>query len=215
MYDFVRGPLVWIALIAFFGGLVIRIAWMVHTITKDKTVVPAMSARFGLRSILHWLLPFGSRSMRSRPFFSGLSYAFHLCLLILPLLVMGHVMLWQQSWGLTWWSLPPLLADAMTAFVIFAGGVFLLRRIMAPEVRNVNTWKDYVVLGITIAPFATGFIAYHQWLPYRTLIILHMVSGALWLIAIPFSWLQHMFMFFFSRAFMGSEFGAVRNARDW
>jgi nitrate reductase gamma subunit len=215
MYDFVRGPLVWIALIVFFGGLVIRLAWMVHTIKKDKTVLPSISTRFSLRSILHWMLPFGSQSMRSKPFFSGLSYLFHVCLLTLPLLVAGHAVLWQASWGFSWWSLPPLVADIMTAIVILAGVVFTLRRIMAPEVRNVNTWRDYVVLGITIAPFITGFIAYHQWLPYRMIIILHMVSGALWLMAIPFTWLQHMFMFFFSRAYMGSEFGAVRNARDW
>ena len=215
MYEFARGPLVWIALITFGVGLVVRVLWMIRTIRKDKTVLPAMTAKHSLRSITHWLLPFGSRSMRSRPFFSAMSYAFHVCLLLVPVFVMGHNVLWQQSWGFGLPSLPPLLADAMTAVVILAGGFFFLRRIVAPEVRNVNTWKDYVILIIALGPFVTGFIAYHQWLDYRTIIILHMVSGAAWLIAIPFTWLQHMFMFFFSRAFMGSEFGAVRNARDW
>jgi nitrate reductase gamma subunit len=215
MYDFVRGPLVWIALIVFVAGMVGRILWMIHTIRKDPTVLPAMTTRHSVRSIAFWLLPFGSRSMRTRPFFSGMSYAFHLCLLILPLFIMGHAVSWQQSWGIRWWSLPAVLADAMTAVVIIAGGFFFLRRIMSPEVRNVNTGWDHVILLIALGPFITGFLAYHQWLPYRTIIILHMVSGAAWLIAIPFTWLQHMFMFFFSRAFMGSEFGAVRNARDW
>ncbi len=215
MYNFVRGPLVWIALITFVVGMIVRVLWMVRTIRKDKTVLPAMTTKHSLRSIAFWLLPFGSRSMRTRPFFSGMSYAFHLCLLLLPVFVMGHNVLWQQSWGISWWSLPPMVADAMTAVVIIAGIFFLLRRIMSPEVRNVNTWKDYVILVIALGPFVTGFIAYHQWLDYRTIIILHMITGAAWLIAIPFTWLQHMFMFFFSRAFMGSEFGAVRNARDW
>jgi nitrate reductase gamma subunit len=215
MYDFVRGPLVWIALLTFVVGMAARIVWMVRTIKQDKTVLPAMTARHSLRSIFHWVLPFGSRSMRTRPFFSGLSYAFHLCLLVLPLFVMGHAVLWQESWGIRWWSLPPLVADVMTAVVIVAGLFFFLRRFMSPEVRNVNTWWDYMILVIALGPFITGFIAYHQWLDYRTIIVLHMVSGAAWLIAIPFTWLQHMFMFFFSRAFMGSEFGAVRNARDW
>jgi len=215
MYDFLRGPLVWIALITFGVGLTLRVFWMIRTIGKDPTVLPAMTARHSLRSIFFWLLPYGSRSMRTRPFFSGLSYAFHVCLLLVPVFAMGHAVLWQQSWGIRWWSLPPLMADLMTAVVLVAGLVFFLRRIMAPEVRNVNTVWDYVILLITLGPFITGFIAYHQWLDYRTIIILHMVTGAVWLIAIPFTWLQHMFMFFFSRAFMGSEFGAVRNARDW
>jgi len=215
MYDFASGPLVWIAMITFVVGMAVRIVWMIRTIKQDPTVVPVMTVRHSLRSIFHWLLPFGSRSMRTRPFFSGLSYAFHLCLVLLPLLCMGHAVLWHQSWGIRWWSLPPVVADVMTAVVIIAGGFFFLRRIMSPEVRNVTTWWDYVVLLIALGPFITGFVAYHQWLDYRTIIILHMISGAVWLMAIPFTWLQHMFMFFFSRAFMGSEFGAVRNARDW
>lgn len=215
MFDFVRGPLVWIALIVFVAGTLSRLAMIAITIRKDKTVLPAMSFKFSARSLFHWLLPFGSRSMRMRPFFSALSYAFHVCLLVLPLFVMGHAVLWQESWAVRWWSLPALVADLMTAVVIFAGLVFLLRRILSPEVRNVNTWWDYVVLCIAVAPFLTGFIAYHQWLPYKTIITLHIMTGAIWLVAIPFTWLQHMFVFFFSRSFMGSEFGAVRNARDW
>jgi hypothetical protein len=35
------------------------------------------------------------------------------------------------------------------------------------------------------------------------------------LMVIPFTRLSHMLFFFFSMAYMGSEFGAVRNARDW
>ena len=31
----------------------------------------------------------------------------------------------------------------------------------------------------------------------------------------PVTWLSHMLWFVFTRAFMGSDFGAVRNARDW
>jgi hypothetical protein len=47
------------------------------------------------------------------------------------------------------------------------------------------------------------------------MLIAHIVTGVLWLIAIPFTWLAHMLWFLFTRSFMGSEFGAVRNARDW
>ena len=47
------------------------------------------------------------------------------------------------------------------------------------------------------------------------MVILHILSGEIMLAAIPFTRLAHMLWFFFSRAYMGSEFGAVRNARDW
>jgi nitrate reductase gamma subunit len=47
------------------------------------------------------------------------------------------------------------------------------------------------------------------------MLILHILTGEILLVAIPFTRLSHMFFFFFTRAYMGSEFGSVRNARDW
>ena len=128
---------------------------------------------------------------------------------------MGHAVLWEESWNISWASLSPHVADAMTFLVILGGVFFMGRRLFLPEVKNVTTWRDYVILLIVVGPFISGFIAHHQWLPYRAMIILHIVSGALWLIVIPFTRLSHMLWFVFTRAYMGSEFGSVRNARDW
>ena len=61
----------------------------------------------------------------------------------------------------------------------------------------------------------TGFVAHQQWLPYQPMIIAHIISGALWLLLIPWTRLVHMIWFAFTRAYMGSEFGAVRHSRDW
>ena len=47
------------------------------------------------------------------------------------------------------------------------------------------------------------------------MILLHVWTGAIWLAVIPFTRIAHMIFFAFSRMFMGSEFGAVRNAKDW
>jgi len=75
--------------------------------------------------------------------------------------------------------------------------------------------SDYVLLAVVMLPFLTGFLAYHQLGPYRPMLILHILAGEIMLVAIPFSRLSHMFFFFFTRVYMGSEFGKVRNARDW
>ncbi len=128
---------------------------------------------------------------------------------------MGHAVLWQQSWGLSWWSLPPLIADLMTLVVILGGLFFMLRRLTAPEVRNVTDWRDIALVLLVIAPFLTGFIAHQGWLHHRVMMQVHIVTGVAWLLAVPFTRLSHMLWFLFSRAYMGSEFGAVRNARDW
>ena len=215
MYEFVRGPLVWIALVGFVGGSIYKVAAMLLLARKEGTVFPTWSAAHGLRSVRHWVIPFANRNTRMHPFFTLVSYAFHGCLLLTPLLVMGHAVLWEESWGISWWSLPALLADLMTLVVILGGVFFILRRIAAPEVRNVTSWSEILLVLIVIAPFVTGFIAHQGWLPQREMTMIHIVSGVLWLVAIPFTRLSHMLWFFFSRSYMGSEFGAVRNARDW
>jgi nitrate reductase gamma subunit len=169
-----------------------------------------------LRSIFHWVILFNSQNMRMHPVMSAVSFLFHACLIITPLFVMGHAVLWQQSWlGLQWWSLPDGVADTLTLLAILAGGFLLLRRAIAPEVRNVTTFKDALLVLLVIAPFATAYVAHHQWLPYEATLVLHVVFGALWLALIPFTWLAHMLWFMFTRAYMGSEFGAIRHARDW
>jgi nitrate reductase gamma subunit len=208
-------PFVWLAFVGLLGGTAFKIVQMGRLASREKTVFPTLDAKHGARSVLHWLLPFGTRNMRLRPFFTVVSFAFHACLLITPLFVMGHAVLWQQSWGISWWSLPAPVADFMSLVVVAGGLFFILRRIAAPQVRNVTTWSDYAIVLLVIAPFVTGFVAHQGWLPSKHAIALHIASGIAWLLAIPFTRLAHMFWFVFSRAYMGSEFGAVRNARDW
>ena len=57
--------------------------------------------------------------------------------------------------------------------------------------------------------------AYHQWGDYQTMIVLHMLTGQLMLIAIPFTKLGHMVFFFFVRILIGSEFSFWRGNRMW
>lgn len=215
MYEFVRGPLVWIAFIVFIGGTLYKLVTMGRLAQREKVVFPTMSAEHGGRSLLHWIIPFANRNTRLRPVFTIVSFSFHGCLLLTPLFVMGHAVLWEESWSISWWSLPPGLADFMTLVVIFAGVFFAIRRLAAPEVRNVSDWSDFALVLLVISPFLTGFIAHMQWLPAEPVLVLHIICGALWLMAIPFTRLAHMIWFLFTRAYMGSEFGKVRGARDW
>jgi nitrate reductase gamma subunit len=82
-------------------------------------------------------------------------------------------------------------------------------------VKFVTSASDFVILAIVAAPFITGFLAYHQWFAYPGMVIAHIVSGEIMLMAIPFTRLSHMIFAPFTRAYMGSEFGKVRHARDW
>jgi nitrate reductase gamma subunit len=216
VYKFVRGPLVWITFIVFIGGSAYRIYSMISQAKKEKVVLPYMNLKYSLRSIFHWLIPFASRNWRGRPVITIVTFAFHICLVLTPIFLLSHNILWYESWGISWWTLPEGLADIMTLIVVFSCVFFLFRRIIASEVRFVTYPSDFLILAIAFLPFITGFLAYHQLLlPYRAMVILHILFGEIMLIAVPFSRISHMLLGWFTRAYTGSEFGLVRHARDW
>jgi len=84
-----------------------------------------------------------------------------------------------------------------------------------PEVKYVTSASDFAIILLAAAPFVTGILAYHQVLGTQLMTILHIVSGEAMLAAIPFTRLSHMLYAPLTRAYIGSEFGAVRHARDW
>jgi len=91
MYEFVRGPLLWITFIVFVVGSlgkIIYLSWL--SWKKDQTVYDYFSLKYGLRSILHWIIPFGSLNMRQRPAHTIISFSFHICLLIAPIFLLAH-----------------------------------------------------------------------------------------------------------------------------
>jgi nitrate reductase gamma subunit len=216
LYYLVSGPLVWVAFALFLVGIVYRIISMARLARqKDIVVYEYMSPYYALRSILHWIVPFGSVNMRKRPIMTIVTFAFHLCLLATPLFLFAHVMLVKESWNVSWVTLPDGVADLMTLIVIGGCVFFFVRRLVIPEAKFLTSASDYLILAIVVAPFITGFWTYHQFIGLKTAAILHMLTGEIMLAAIPFTRLSHMFFFPFTRGYMGSEFGAIRHAQDW
>jgi len=217
VYSLVTGPLAWGAFIIFIGGCLWRLISMFRLVSeKEKFIFSYMSWKYSLRSIFHWIIPFATENWRRHPVLTIVTFAFHLCLFITPIFLLAHVILWSESWlGIRLWSLPDGVVDMMTLVVIASCVFFLIRRLALAEVQFVTSASDYVILSIVAAPFVTGFIAYHQWFNYQLFLILHILTGEIMLIAIPFTRLSHMIFSPFTRAYMGSEFGGVRHARDW
>jgi nitrate reductase gamma subunit len=216
IYNFVSGPLVWVAFIVFILGCLyrlIRMIWM--TYKKEQFIFSYMSLKYSLRSILHWITPFGTVNMRKHPVMTIVTFVFHICLFVAPIFLLSHIILVDESWNLSWPALPDSTADIMTILVIIACIFFLVRRIISREVQFVTSASDYGILAVVVAPFLTGFYAYYQFPGYPVAMILHIVSGEIMLIAIPFTRLSHMIFSVFTRSYTGSEFGGVRHARDW
>jgi len=216
IYDFISGPLAWAAFIIFIGGSLYRLIDMIRLINrKERFIYSYMSWKYSLRSIFHWIVPFGSEGWKSNPALTVVTFLFHICLIITPIFLLSHIILWDEAWNVSWWSFPDAVADIMCLVVIAGCLYFLIRRITSPEVRYVTSASDYIILAIVAAPFITGFLAFHQWFGYQVFVILHILSGEIMLMAIPFTRLSHMLFSPFTRAYMGSEFGSVRHAKDW
>ncbi|MGD9210772.1 MAG: nitrate reductase [Desulfobacteraceae bacterium] len=216
IYALVAGPLVWIAFLIFFGGLIFRITQLfMMARRKEPFIFSYLSFKFSLRSIFHWILPFGTTNWRLNPILTVVTFVFHFCLLITPFFLLSHMVLLDESLNLNWWTLPDTLADMMTVIVIAGCIYFGIRRKINATVRFVTDSSDYIILGLVAAPFITGFFAYHQWFHYPAMLLLHILSAEILLIAIPFTRLAHMLLAFLTRSYMGSEFGKIRHARDW
>ena len=216
MYAFLTGPALWMTFIIFIGGLIVRVGFLIGlSRERDRVFYNHANMSWGLRSIFHWLLPLGSVSIRQQPIFALVFYLFHVCLLAVPLFLNAHNLLWDESFGMSLWSMSDKLADILAMVVIGCGIFLFVRRLVRPEVRILTSAWDYTLLLLTLAPFVTGVLAYHQWGPYDVMLILHVLFGEVLLIVIPFSKLGHIILFFFTRAFIGFEMGERRGARSW
>jgi nitrate reductase gamma subunit len=216
MYELLTGPLLWLTFIIFIGGMLVRLVFLFYiSLKKDQVIYNHTSISWGIKSIVHWVIPWASASMRNQPFFTFMVFSFHLTLLAVPLFLNAHNIMWDEAFGFSLWSIPDLAADVMT-LVLIASAIFLVvRRIRRAEVRILTSSWDYILLFLTTLPFITGLFAYHQWGPYETILIFHILSAQVLLILIPFTKLSHMILFFFTRAFIGFEMGGRRGARSW
>ncbi|ACV68317.1 TmcC family electron transfer complex membrane anchor subunit [Desulfohalobium retbaense] len=216
LYSFVAGPLAWAAWIIFLVGIVYKIYHYVSLAKqRDAMVFAHMSGYYGLRSIGKWIVPYVATNWRKNAVLTAVTFLFHICLLLAPIFLFAHMLLWKEAIGLSFPTLPDTVADVMTLIVIGCCIYFLVRRLTVPEVKYVTQISDWLLLAVVAAPFVTGFLAYHQVLNYNLFIILHIIAGEIMLVTIPFTRLFHMILGLVSRAYAGSEFGAVRHARDW
>jgi len=216
MYAFVNGPLVWIAFAVFVLGSLWQVISLYNMSKRtDKVFYDHYNPGAARASVWAWLMPLGSRPLRENPAMAVGFFVFHVCLILTPLFALGHAVTFEYSRGIHWPSLPGGLVDAMTVVFILSALFLLARRFVLPHVRIVTEPKDYFVWCVTFLPFLTGFLCYHKLLlAPDDMLFLHVFFGCMMLILLPFTKLAHAFLFFLTRAFIGSEF-ARRGTKTW
>lgn len=215
MYNFVTGPLAWFSFLVFFIGLFVRLVLYIKGIDSGlDRVTYRVNTFYGLkeavRSIFYWLLPFGTRGWRTQPLMTVLFLIFHIGVLIPTLFLSAHNMILEERWGVSLVTIPDFISDGFTVAVLVSAVLLIIRRIGFPQVRILTKPSDYLILMISVAPFLTGFMAFHQFGNYPFWMITHIIAGEVMLVAIPFTKLSHCFLFFLTRGQLGMDYGIKR-----
>lgn len=154
------------------------------------------------RQTANWLVPI-PRLWRGRPVYSTLSFLFHVGLLLVPLFLGAHVLLWRSAVGFGWKPLPQRWADWLTIAALTTGFGLIVGRATSSASRRISRQQDYFWPSLLLVPFATGFLCTHAAISantYQSLMLLHVYSADLIIVLIPFTKIAHCVLEPFSQA---------------
>jgi len=215
MYEFLTGIMFWVSILIFLVGMIVHLVWYFKGLSWQLDRVaynafPAEGFKGAVRSIVQWLIPFGTQGWQKQPFMTVIFFGFHIGAILVPLFLVAHNIFLRDKLGFSLVTLNPTLADILTWVVVVSALFLALRRIALPEVRILTTAYDYFILLISVAPFVTGLLARYEIGNYDFWLAMHILCGEILLIAIPFTKLSHIFLFFASRAQLGMDYGIKR-----
>ena len=216
--DFGRGPLFRLAFTLMILGLLrivyLTVAGMVEAYRRNPDkILPWKDLT--LRT-LSWLFPF-ARLWSKRPVYSVASFAFHAGLIAVPLFLGAHVLLWERSLGFAWPALPRQAADWLTLLVIVSGLGLLLGRIADTGARRISRKQEFLWPPLLIVPFASGYLCANGRLEpsvYQWLMLVHVYSGNLIMLLIPFTKIAHCILLPFSQLCTGIAWKFPQGAGD-
>jgi nitrate reductase gamma subunit len=223
MYELVRGPLALISFIVFLAGIVYQVFWFfkntkkqepakIYGVLPSKKEIMALAPSEDIKRLARW----EGSGWSMEPTFVILTSIFHILAILTPIFLLAHNILIEESWGIFPPSFSEKFSDILTIVILGFGAYFLYRRLFSPKIKAITSSADFFMFLIVFVPYLTGFLAYHQIFPYKTMIIIHMLSGEIMLVCIPFSKLRHMIFFFLNRFFIKSEYSFFKmGTRVW
>jgi nitrate reductase gamma subunit len=130
------------------------------------------------------------------------SSAFHIGAILVAIFLADHVWLWKRTLGISWYTLPAGVADALTVVTILAIIGLLAIRMFDAATRFMSGPADYLLLVLLLVLFASGFLGSHlTWsiFTYETTMFVHVLAGNMVLALMPFTKLSHAVLFPFER----------------
>ena len=226
-YEFIRGPLTLGVVLLVVGGLLFRIWQFFHATIRqpathavDNSMVPssppAETGRRRISALWHTLRThFKNTIFSMNPVVVWITAVYHGIIFAALVFVEGHNVLLDLSWGISLPSVSEATMNTLTLVLLAISLFYLIRRGVLGKMRFPVIVRDYLAILITAMPFVTGYLAYQQWFDYTTIMICHMLSGHLFLLALPFSKLGHGIFFFFGRFCLSGELNLLGGRRYW
>jgi nitrate reductase gamma subunit len=202
LIDFARGPLFALTFGVMVLGLLRLLVIQVYTLVtaKGRRLRNAPWRKI-FKETLSWAVPY-RHLIRGARLFSLASFVSHIGLIIVPLLLVDHIVLWEGLLGVGLPAIGGVLADTLTLVTIACLLLLLGCRVFVRRHRAVSRPIDYGLLLLLILPFTAGFLASHPGvnpLRWEVVMLVHLLSAELLFVLVPFTKLAHIVLFAFDR----------------
>lgn len=129
------------------------------------------------------------------PVLAFISLIFHISVIAAPVTAGAHIILFSQAWNVMPWLFNPRIPVIFGWTGVLTGLSLLIRRSFSRHVKAVSSWRDYAAMTCVLIPLVTGLIVKEFSVYYKTVVIIHCISGHILLIAIGWTRLGHMVFF--------------------
>ncbi len=200
--EFAKGPLFTFTFLFMVLGLLRHIILQIYylVVRKGRRLRNAPWRKI-ISDTLSWAFPV-KHFISGTIFFSSASFFSHIGLILVPLFLVDHIVLWEVYLGLNLPSIGTTLADVLTIFTMVCIAVLFCCRLFVARQRAMSGSMDYLILLAVFTPFASGFMASHPSMnpmSWDAMMLIHILSAEALFVLIPLTKLSHIVLFFFDR----------------
>ncbi len=200
--EFAKGPLFALTFLFMVFGLGRHLVLQLDTLFRRKrSRLRHMPWGKMVKDSVGWALPV-KHLVKGKVIFSNASFLFHIGVILVPLFLADHIVLWEAFLGINLPSIGPVFADILTIITIVTLLVLFMNRAFMRKMRAISRPSDYWLLVFITIPFISGFLAAHPSmnpLSWEAMFLTHLLSAELLFVLIPFSKLSHIVLIFFDR----------------
>ncbi len=186
-----------IMLIGLLRVVVLNTVSVVSLIRKSKKTGRKIPWRMIIKESLKWFFPF-KKGFQQRGIFSFTSMVFHVAIMVTPIFLGGHILLWNRGLGISWPGVSNMVADYFTLIAIVTGIALFVQRVGLKASRKISRTQDYLLPILIVIPFLSGYLVMHPGINpfgYLGTMFVHVMSGNLIFVLIPFTKIGHVALF--------------------